>query len=113
MQLDYTVIDHAGGGGVLNSAITAKTPIQLSNSTISNSATWGLKKADTDPTDYLTGNTFRGMSAVTSQTSSDPRRGGRAGTRAAASVECASVPRGRILMGMTDHSHRVRPSGNG
>ena len=60
VQLDYTVIDHAGGGGVLNSAITAKTPIQLSNSTISNSATWGLKKADTDPTDYLTGNTFEG-----------------------------------------------------
>jgi len=60
VQLDFSVIDHAGGGGVLDSAITAKTPIQLSNSTISNSATWGLKKADTDPTDYLTGNTFEG-----------------------------------------------------
>src|SRR6185369_8774629 len=60
VQLDYAVIDHAGGGGVVDSAITANVPIQLSNSTISNSASWGLKKAVGDGTDYLTGNTFAG-----------------------------------------------------
>jgi len=60
VQLDHAVIDHAGGGGALDGAIIAKTPIQLTNSTISNSASWGLKKADTDLTDYLTGNTFAG-----------------------------------------------------
>ncbi|HEX2669304.1 MAG TPA: hypothetical protein VHM25_00450 [Polyangiaceae bacterium] len=60
VQLVDVVIDHAGGGGVLTSAISAKTPIQLSDSTISHSATWGLKKAASDLTDYLTGNTFEG-----------------------------------------------------
>ena len=47
-----------GGGGVLDSAITTNAPIQLSNSKISNSAGWGLKKSHSDLTDYLTGNTF-------------------------------------------------------
>jgi len=57
--LDYAVIDRAGGG-VLNGAVLAAAPIQLTHSTISNSSTWGLKKASTDSTDYLSGNTFAG-----------------------------------------------------
>lgn len=59
VQLDHAVVDRAGGG-VLNGALIAVAPIQLTNSTISNSSTWGLKKVSTDSTDYLTGNTFLG-----------------------------------------------------
>jgi len=59
VQLDYAVVDRAGAG-TSGSAIFAKAPIVLTNSRLSNSLSWGLKKAATDTTDYLIGNTFIG-----------------------------------------------------
>ncbi|HKO47801.1 MAG TPA: hypothetical protein VJV79_08760, partial [Polyangiaceae bacterium] len=59
VQLDYTLVDRAGAGPN-GSAIFAKSPIVLTHSTISNSASWALKKASTDPADYLSGNSFLG-----------------------------------------------------
>ena len=55
LQLDYTVVRQAGSNGA---GITANVPIQLNHSTILFSDGAGLKKAATDSTDYLTGNTF-------------------------------------------------------
>ena len=59
VQLDNTVVDRAGAGPN-GSAVFAKSPIVLTHSTISNSSSWALKKAMTDLTDYLTGNSFQG-----------------------------------------------------
>jgi len=59
VQLDYTGVDRAGAG-TSGCAILAKAPIVLTNSKLSNSLSWGLKKSVTDTTDYLIGNTFVG-----------------------------------------------------
>jgi len=53
--LDRIVVNNAGQQGA---AIIARQPITLTNSTISNCSTWGLKKPATDTTDYTQTNTF-------------------------------------------------------
>jgi len=59
VRLDYALVDRAGAG-TSGAAIFAKSPIVLTNSTISNSSSWALKKAATDAADYHVSNTFVG-----------------------------------------------------
>ena len=59
--LDYVTINGGGASGSLAStfaSLTAKGPVSLTHSAISNSLGWGMKKAATDTTDYTIGNTF-------------------------------------------------------
>jgi len=67
-SLDYVTVDHAGDttyAGAYGAAVAALGPITLTHSSISYSASWGLKKTAADTTDYVTGNSFTGNAAGT------------------------------------------------
>jgi len=60
--IDHAVIDKAGGRSPPeeNAALLLEAPIAITNSTISNSSSWGILHAAGDTTDYAESNTFIG-----------------------------------------------------
>jgi hypothetical protein len=58
VNITYATLDDAATSATPRAAIRAEVPISVKNTTLTNSAGWGLAHAAADTTDYATSNTF-------------------------------------------------------